>query len=182
MNALPACAGQRGVKGSIPLVEWSTDVEVDAMALAAGDDHSPDKSAAVAEMRALLERKLDEMPEVFRVVFVLRSVEEMSVEETAQCLGIPEATVRSRHFRARSLLRESLARDIDLADRACSSSAARIAIVWWPACCIDLAKIVEQHARLCLTRQKTAPPAPPQETSPHWRRTKQARFSSRVAG
>jgi RNA polymerase sigma-70 factor (ECF subfamily) len=100
----------------IPLVEWSTDVEVDAMALAAGDDNSPDKSAAVAEMRALLERKLDEMPEVFRVVFVLRSVEEMSVEETALCLGVPEATVRSRHFRARSLLRESLARDIDLAE------------------------------------------------------------------
>jgi RNA polymerase sigma-70 factor (ECF subfamily) len=39
------------------------------------------------------------------------------VEETAQCLGIPEATVRSRHFRARSLLREALAQDIDLAER-----------------------------------------------------------------
>ncbi len=39
------------------------------------------------------------------------------VEETAECLGIPEATVRSRHFRAGSLLRESLARDIDLAER-----------------------------------------------------------------
>jgi RNA polymerase sigma-70 factor (ECF subfamily) len=50
-------------------------------------------------------------------VFVLRSVEELSVEETAQCLDIPEATVRSRHFRARSLLRESLAHDIDLAER-----------------------------------------------------------------
>jgi DNA-directed RNA polymerase specialized sigma24 family protein len=70
-----------------------------------------------AEMRALLERKLDELPEVFRTVFVLRCVEEMSVEETAQCLDIPEATVRSRHFRARSLLRESLAREIDLAER-----------------------------------------------------------------
>jgi RNA polymerase sigma-70 factor (ECF subfamily) len=100
----------------IPMVEWSTDVEVDAMALAAGDENAPDKSAAVAEMRALLTRKLDEMPEVFRVVFVLRSVEEMSVEETALCLGIPEATVRSRHFRARGLLRESLAKDIDLAE------------------------------------------------------------------
>jgi RNA polymerase sigma-70 factor (ECF subfamily) len=41
----------------------------------------------------------------------------MSVDETAQCLGIPEATVRSRHFRAKSMLRESLARDIDLAER-----------------------------------------------------------------
>ncbi|SAL25725.1 RNA polymerase sigma factor [Caballeronia humi] len=100
----------------IPMVEWTTDVEVDAMAQAEDHASSPDKAAATAEMRALLERKLDEMPEVFRVVFVLRSVEEMSVEETALCLGIPEATVRSRHFRARSLLRESLARDIDLAE------------------------------------------------------------------
>jgi RNA polymerase sigma-70 factor (ECF subfamily) len=37
------------------------------------------------------------------------------VEETAACLGIPEATVRTRFFRARSLLRESLAREIDMA-------------------------------------------------------------------
>jgi RNA polymerase sigma-70 factor, ECF subfamily len=48
---------------------------------------------------------------------VLRSVEELSVEETAQILGIGEETVRTRHFRARGLLRESLARDVDLAER-----------------------------------------------------------------
>lgn len=70
-----------------------------------------------SEIRTLLERKLDALPEAFRIVFVLRCVEELSVEETAQCLGIPEATVRSRHFRARSLLRESLAKEIDLAER-----------------------------------------------------------------
>ena len=77
----------------------------------------PDKALGRAEMRALLECKLDELPEAFRSVFVLRSVEELSVEETAQSLGIPEATVRSRHFRAKSLLRESLAQEIDLAER-----------------------------------------------------------------
>jgi RNA polymerase sigma-70 factor (ECF subfamily) len=78
---------------------------------------SPDEAAMRAEVRALIERRLDQLPEEFRVVFVLRSVEELSVEEAAQCLGIPEATVRSRHFRARSLLREALAQDIDLAER-----------------------------------------------------------------
>ena len=77
----------------------------------------PDTAVTRAELRSLLERKLDALPEAFRSVFVLRSVEELSVEETAQCLGIPEATVRSRHFRARSLLRESLAQDLDLAER-----------------------------------------------------------------
>jgi len=50
-------------------------------------------------------------------VFVLCSVEELCVEDTAQFLDISEAPVRSRHFRARSLLRESLAHDIDLAER-----------------------------------------------------------------
>jgi DNA-directed RNA polymerase specialized sigma24 family protein len=97
------------------MVDANTHVDIDAMTV--HDSDSPDKAVARAELRALLERKLDELPEVFRVVFVLRSVEELSVEETAQCLGIPEATVRSRHFRARSLLRESLAHDIDLAER-----------------------------------------------------------------
>lgn len=78
---------------------------------------APDQALARAQMRALMERKLDELPEDFRTVFVLRAVEELSVDETAACLGIPEATVRSRHFRARGLLRESLAREIDVAER-----------------------------------------------------------------
>jgi RNA polymerase sigma-70 factor (ECF subfamily) len=76
------------------------------------DCSAPDQAAARAEIRALLERKLDALPTGFRTVFVLRSVEEMSVEETAQCLDIPEATVRSRHFRAKVLLREAIADEI----------------------------------------------------------------------
>ena len=54
------------------------------------------------------------MPDSFRAVFVLRAVEELTVEETAVCLSIPQATVRTRYFRARSLLREALAREIDV--------------------------------------------------------------------
>jgi RNA polymerase sigma-70 factor, ECF subfamily len=78
---------------------------------------SPDQLLLRAQVRNLLERKLDALPASFRCVFVLRAVEELSVEETARSLGIAEATVRSRHFRARSLLRESLAQEIDLAER-----------------------------------------------------------------
>ena len=66
-------------------------------------------------MRRLVETKIDALPESFRTVFMLRAVEEMSVEETAAVLSIPPATVRTRFFRARSLLRESLASEIDLA-------------------------------------------------------------------
>lgn len=85
--------------------------------IAAPEAETPDRALVRAELRAVLERKLDELPEAFRAVFVLRGVEELSVEETAQSLGIPEATVRSRHFRARSMLRESLAQELDLAER-----------------------------------------------------------------
>jgi RNA polymerase sigma-70 factor (ECF subfamily) len=95
----------------------SSDSEIDINAMPTRDCDLPDKVLGRAQMRALLEHKLDALPESFRVVFVLRSVEELSVEETAQSLGIPEETVRSRHFRARSLLRESLAQELDLAER-----------------------------------------------------------------
>jgi RNA polymerase sigma-70 factor (ECF subfamily) len=97
----------------IPMV--SSTQEMDAVA--EPDSESPDRLAARTHMRALLERKLDDLPEAFRLVFVLRSVEELSVEETALTLGIPEATVRSRYFRAKGLLREALAKEIDLAER-----------------------------------------------------------------
>nr|WP_206958408.1 RNA polymerase sigma factor [Trinickia acidisoli] len=79
----------------------------------AHDDCAPDHAASRTEIRALLERKLDALPVDFRTVFVLRSVEEMSIEETAQSVNIPEATVRSRHFRARQMLRESLAEELE---------------------------------------------------------------------
>lgn len=76
---------------------------------------SPTTTVLRAETRRLLERRIDELPVGFRTVFVLREVEDLSVEETAACLGIPEATVRTRLFRARALLREALARDLDAA-------------------------------------------------------------------
>jgi RNA polymerase sigma-70 factor (ECF subfamily) len=64
-------------------------------------------------LRRLLEKRIDALPDGYRAVFVLRAIEELTVEETAAALAIPEATVRTRYFRARGLLRESMARDID---------------------------------------------------------------------
>lgn len=78
-------------------------------------NQAPEPSAQRAEIRRLLEREIDALPADYRAVFVLRAVEELSVEETAAALSIPPATVRSRLFRARSLLREGLATKIDLA-------------------------------------------------------------------
>jgi RNA polymerase sigma-70 factor, ECF subfamily len=76
---------------------------------------SPESGAMRSEARALMEKSIDALPEAFRTVFVLRAVEEMSVEEVAACLAIPEATVRSRFFRARAQLRAALAKEIDFA-------------------------------------------------------------------
>lgn len=78
-------------------------------------DESAETAAMRAELRALLIRKIDELPEQFRIAYMLREVEEQSVDEAAAILDLPPATVRSRAFRARALLRESLAREIDMA-------------------------------------------------------------------
>lgn len=72
------------------------------------EQRDPERSAANRQARAMLEEAIDALPEAFRAVFVLRAVEEMSVAETAQCLEIPEETVKTRLHRARRLLRESL--------------------------------------------------------------------------
>jgi RNA polymerase sigma-70 factor (ECF subfamily) len=81
------------------------------------DDTTESPSGAVlrGELRRLLERRIDDLPIAFRTVFVMRDVDDLTVQETADCLAIPAATVRTRLFRARALLRESLARDLDAA-------------------------------------------------------------------
>jgi RNA polymerase sigma-70 factor (ECF subfamily) len=98
----------------VPMI--SSDHNLDVVAGVADSGEQPDHLVARTQIRGVLERKVAELPEIFRVVFVLRSVEEMSVEEIADTLSIPPETVRSRHFRAKGLLRESLAKEIDLAE------------------------------------------------------------------
>ena len=79
------------------------------------NESTPHSRAERAEVRRLLESQIDALPEAYRTVFMLRAVEELSVEETAAVLDIPAATVRTRLFRARSMLRETLAQKIDIA-------------------------------------------------------------------
>ncbi len=74
----------------------------------------PEADAARAQIRRLLERAVDDLPEPFRLVFILREVEELSAEETAIHLGLKVETVKTRLHRARRRLREAL--DAQLAD------------------------------------------------------------------
>jgi RNA polymerase sigma-70 factor (ECF subfamily) len=68
----------------------------------------PERSAARSQIRDLLERAIDTLPEPFRVVFVMRMVEQLSIKETACSLSIPEETVKTRLHRARKLMRDQL--------------------------------------------------------------------------
>lgn len=73
---------------------------------------TPEEDAARAETRSLLERAIDALPDPFRIVFVLREIKQMTVEETAASLGIPPDTVETRLHRARRLLGHSLRRQL----------------------------------------------------------------------
>ena len=64
----------------------------------------PAADASRAQMRMLIERAIDALPEPFRVVFVMRDVEECSIEETAAALAIRAETVKTRLHRARSVV------------------------------------------------------------------------------
>ncbi len=70
---------------------------------------TPEDQAGTREVATLLERAIDALPDTFREVLVLRTVEDMSVADTAAVLDIPEDTVKTRLFRARNLLREAIA-------------------------------------------------------------------------
>jgi RNA polymerase sigma-70 factor (ECF subfamily) len=69
---------------------------------------SPEVDAARTQIRRLIERAVDGLPEVFRVVFIMRDIEECTIEETAANLNLKPETVKSRLHRARRLLRQAL--------------------------------------------------------------------------
>jgi RNA polymerase sigma-70 factor (ECF subfamily) len=75
------------------LVDWSTD---------------PTQALLRTEMRQVMESALNKLPAKYRVVFVLRDLEGLSIEETSQTLGISAANVKIRLMRARLFLREAL--------------------------------------------------------------------------
>jgi RNA polymerase sigma-70 factor (ECF subfamily) len=76
----------------------------------ASDD--PERTMAQREILQLVERATDNLPEIFRIVFITRVIEGMSVEETANLLGLRAETVKSRLHRARRLVREQLDKQI----------------------------------------------------------------------
>jgi RNA polymerase sigma-70 factor, ECF subfamily len=68
----------------------------------------PEREVAQREIRRMLEKAIDDLPEGFRTVFTMRVVEGLSIEETADLLALRPETVKTRLHRARRLLQESL--------------------------------------------------------------------------
>jgi RNA polymerase sigma-70 factor (ECF subfamily) len=101
------------VRSRKPNVDFTADAEpaIRAHILtfpAASSRPDPETTVANNQTRVLLERAIDALPEPFRVIFVARVVEEMSVEETAALFDLKPETVKTRLHRARAKLRASL--------------------------------------------------------------------------
>ncbi|WP_427307406.1 RNA polymerase sigma factor [Cupriavidus sp. H39] len=75
------------------------------------DDASPEAMAERTQVRELLQSAVENLPPIYRCVFILRAVEDMSVEETAYCLGVSDDVVKTRFLRARKMLRQALAEE-----------------------------------------------------------------------
>jgi RNA polymerase sigma-70 factor, ECF subfamily len=70
----------------------------------------PEEEFLSSESRAALDRAVQQLPEIQRIVFVLRDIEGLSIQETSQVLGLSEAAVKTRLLRARLRLREELSK------------------------------------------------------------------------
>lgn len=73
-------------------------------------EENPEHTYSREEIREILERAVEGLPPIFRTVFVLRDIEELSTEETAATLNLSVPAVKSRLLRARLRLREKLTR------------------------------------------------------------------------
>lgn len=69
---------------------------------------SPERAAACKQIGQMLDDAINQLPVPFRTVFVMRQIEELNVNEVAETLGIPPATVKTRHMRARRRLQHML--------------------------------------------------------------------------
>jgi len=69
-------------------------------------DKSPEIALENKQLKQLINSHIDSLSEDFRIVFILRAIEQLSVKETAEILQVKEETVKTRYFRAKRLIRE----------------------------------------------------------------------------
>lgn len=79
----------------------------------ASTHEAPDTAAERKQILALLQGTIDSLPPIYRSVFILRAIQELSVEETAACLQVTGDVVKTRYLRARTMLRDALGARIE---------------------------------------------------------------------
>ena len=84
------------------------EMKGDSMPILKSSKPDPEAETAQAQVRQLLEGAIQALPEPYRVIVVLREVEEMDVAETAETLGVSESVVKTRLHRAHAMLRREL--------------------------------------------------------------------------
>ncbi len=87
----------------------SADSMEQSMPMYTPDEQNPDAMAERKEVSALLQASIEDLPVIYRSVFILRAVQELTVAETAFCLSVSEEVVKTRFLRARAMLRDMLA-------------------------------------------------------------------------
>lgn len=102
-----ACLMQRRKSIFAPAYELSLD-EPAPGAETADDANPPDRQLLRAELRAVLDRAIMELPPAYRAVVVLRDIEELSTEDTAQILDLSPDVVKTRLHRGRVAMRQKL--------------------------------------------------------------------------
>ncbi len=116
--AINAALDRRRRRARIVVLDPTAEGRLEAQrgpSVGGSDGDDPERLSARRELARLLERAIDSLPEPFRVVYVLRDVEGMSTQETAESLALEVNTVKTRLHRARSMLRDRLYRDVDRA-------------------------------------------------------------------
>ena len=116
--AVNAALDARRKRGHVVELDALTDADGEnspepMMSLRAADTETPDGMAERAQLRGLLQAAIEGLPAIYRSVFILRAVEEMSVDETAFCLRVSDAVVKTRYARARAMLREALGAQVE---------------------------------------------------------------------
>lgn len=76
--------------------------------LPAGKQMNPEHSVIMQETKKLLENAIDELPEKYRTIYVMREIEGMNISEVANCLGLTENNVKVRHHRSKTLIKDEL--------------------------------------------------------------------------
>lgn len=99
------------------IIDFPDDLDVIPVNLAFQEDsnnqNSPERLAAMGGVRRMIEQEIDILPDGFREVFIMRVIEQMSIDETADILALQPATVKTRLHRAKSLLRKALRGRLD---------------------------------------------------------------------